>query len=145
MKKVLLSLVLVTGGLLSSSMVSAEPATTQSVKNLMELTGSANLGVQMFEQLIPALKKAAPNEPESFWDDLRTEFNPNDLQNLIIPIYQKHFTEADIQAINDFYQTPAGKKMVKVMPDIMQESFIIGQQWGQKIAQKVITKYQTQQ
>jgi hypothetical protein len=60
-------------------MVSAEPATTQRVKNLMELTGSANFGVQMLDQLIPAMKNAAPNAPESFWNELRTEFNPNDL------------------------------------------------------------------
>jgi len=64
---------------------------------------------------------------------------------LMIPIYQKHFTEAEIQAINDFYQTPAGKKLIKEMPDIMQESFVIGQQWGQDIAQKMVTKYKEQQ
>ena len=63
---------------------------------------------------------------------------------LTIPIYQKHLTQEDIAALNKFYDSPAGKKMIKVQPLIMQESMAVGQAWGQKIAQEVINKYQAE-
>lgn len=90
MKKILLNLALVMGGLLSFTSVNAEPATTQSVKNLMEITGAAKLGVKMIDQMLPVLKKAAPNASESFWNEFRAEIDPTTLQDLVIPIYQKH-------------------------------------------------------
>ena len=36
------------------------------------------------------------------------------------------------------------KKLIKVQPAIMQESMMIGQQWGQNIAREVLEKYKAQ-
>ena len=122
----------------------AEKASTGSVKNLLNKTGSGQMGIQAMNQMLPALKKMAPDAPEKFWQDFMAEVKPNDLVNMVIPIYQKHLTEKEIKAINAFYDTPAGKKLIQVQPYIIQESMAAGQQWGQKIAQKVITKYKSQ-
>jgi len=93
MKKILLNLALVMGGLLSFTSVNAEPATTQSIKNLMEITGAAKLGVKMIDQMLPVLKKAAPNASESFWNEFRAEIDPTTLQDLY-PCYFKMLCQA---------------------------------------------------
>ena len=127
-----------------STEVYAEPASAESVKQLMNKTGAGELGVQAMNQMLPALKNMVPEAPEAFWKDYMAEFNPEDLIEMTVPIYQKYLTEAEVQALNDFYDTPAGKKLIKVQPLIMQESMMAGQQWGQAAAQDVMNKYQTQ-
>ncbi len=122
----------------------ADQANPDLVKALMQKIGAGNVGKQAMEQMIPALKQMVPDAPESFWDDVLAEVNADELENLIIPVYQKHFNDEDIKAINAFYDTPAGQKMIGKMPVIMQESMAIGQQWGQQLAQEVLQKYEEQ-
>lgn len=127
-----------------SSNTFATQASEESVKQLMHKTGAGELGVQAMNQMLPALKQMLPDAPEAFWDDYMAEFNPEDLVEMTVPIYQKYLTEEEVQALNRFYETPAGKKLIKVQPQIMQESMMAGQQWGQAVAQDVMTKYQMQ-
>lgn len=129
---------------LTSISAIAEPASKQSVKMLMERTGAGNMGVQMMNQMLPALKKMVPNAPEKFWTDVLAEMNADQIVEMIIPVYQKHLTEQDITEINAFYNTSAGKKLIRAQPAIMQESMMLGQKWGQETARKVINKYKAQ-
>jgi len=142
MKKFLLCMTFVSVFLLSSASISAQPASPESIKALMQSTGSGDMGVQMISQMLPALKKMRPDAPESFWTSFWSEINADEIENMIIPVYQKYLTEDDIQAINSFYQTPAGKKLIRVQPSIMQETMTIGQQWGKNIAKRFLLKYQ---
>ncbi|WP_427983730.1 DUF2059 domain-containing protein, partial [Agarivorans sp.] len=127
-----------------SALIHAEPARPESIKALMQLSGSGQMGMQMMQQLLPALKRMVPDAPESFWVDVMADVNADEMENMVIPVYQKYLSEADVQAINRFYQTEAGQKLISVQPAIMQESMAIGQQWGQQIARQVLLKYQQQ-
>jgi uncharacterized protein len=40
----------------------------------------------------------------------------------MIPVYQKHLTKADVDAMIAFYSSPSGKKILQEMPSIMAES-----------------------
>ncbi len=135
-----LSLIIVS--IFFSMPVLSEPATSKSIKQLMVKTGAGNMSVQMMNQMIPALRRMIPDAPDKFWKDVMAEVNPDSMENMVIPIYQKHFSEKDIKAINAFYDTPAGKKFIRVQPAIMQESMAVGQQWGKQLARKILDKYQ---
>ncbi len=128
--------------LVSSSF--AKSASRESVLELMNVTGAGQLGVQVMQNMLPQLKQMLPNSPQKFWDDLEGSFNPDELVDLVIPIYQKHFTESDIKAIIKFYKTDIGVKFIKAQPAIVNESSLAGQQWGQKIAQDILIKYNEQ-
>jgi len=144
MTKFLRCKVLVAAFLFSSVAANAEPASPESIKALMQSTGSGEMGMQMMNQMLPALKQMIPSAPESFWTDVMSEVDANDIEDMVIPVYQKYLTEEDIQAVNSFYQTEAGQKLIRVQPTIMQESMAIGQQWGQNLAKQVLLKYQKQ-
>ena len=47
------------------------------------------------------------------WDEV--------LQSMV-PVYQKHFSKGDIEAIVAFYSAPAGQKLLREMPAMMAES-----------------------
>lgn len=122
----------------------AEKASSESIRVLMNKTGSGELGVIVMNQMLPALKRMVPEAPEEFWQDFMAEVSPDELVNMVIPVYQKHLSQADVDAINEFYDTEAGRKLIKSMPAIAQESMAVGQKWGQDIAEKVIGRYKAQ-
>jgi hypothetical protein len=110
----------------------------------MVKTGAGDMSMQMMNQMLPALKQMIPDAPDKFWQDFMSQVNGNDIINMTVPIYQKYLSQEDINAINAFYDSPAGKKMIKVQPNIVQESMAAGQAWGQQIALDVMEKYKAQ-
>src|ERR1700689_5176975 len=55
-------------------------------------------------------------------DEMVKNFPVDEMLEAIIPVYQKHFTKGDMDALVAFYSSPTGEKMVKEMPAIMSES-----------------------
>ena len=117
-------------------------ASVASVKELMDKTGTGEMAVQAMNQMLPVIKQMVPNASDEFWAEFMKEVNPDDLVEMIIPIYQRHFSQEDIDAVNAFYDTQAGKNFISSQPLIMQESMMVGQAWSQAIVQKVIAKAQ---
>lgn len=129
--------------LIISTSAFGEVASAESVRKLMIKTGAGDMSMQMMNQMLPALKQMIPDAPEQFWQDIMADVNADEIINMTVPIYQKHLSQADINAINDFYDSPAGKRLIQVQPVIMRESIVMGQAWGQKLAQDVMQKYQS--
>ncbi len=127
MKKLLITLT-VTGLM---SFAHAEQASEASVLKLLKISGSDAMATQMQAQLKPM----APNAPESFWQE-KTE----ELLGLMVPAYQKHLEQADVDAVIAFYETPAGKRFVAAQPKILQDSMPIVQKWGAELAQELMGK-----
>jgi hypothetical protein len=100
--------------------------------------------MQMMNTLLPNLQRMAPQVPASFWQEFAKEIDPNELVAIVVPIYQRHFTEREIQEMIRFYKTPTGQKFTRELPLVTQESVAAGQQWGQQIAQRAIAKLQAQ-
>lgn len=112
------------------------------IRTLLNITGAGEQGVQAMKMMIGNFKKSMPQVPEKFWTEFMKEVKPGDLVEMIIPIYEKHFTEADIKAIIAFYNTPVGKKFIMKQPVIQQESFKVGSAWGRKLGMRVAAKLQ---
>lgn len=124
----------------SAHIATAEPATKESVTELMEITGAAKIGKMFTDQLKPMFRQAAKNIPDAEFDDLFSEMNPEEVLELTIPVYQKHFTESDVQGLLKFYKTPVGQKFIKLTPTVTKESMAIGEKWGRTKAIEVLGK-----
>ncbi len=96
----------------------------ENIKNLLELTGAGKMGVQAVENMLTSFKTSYKEVPEEFWIDFKKELNPAALVNLMIPIYDKYYTEDDIKQLTDFYQTPIGKKVISSTPLIIERTGI---------------------
>ena len=117
-----------------------QPDKIADIRQLIHMTGEGELGVQIMQQMITQYKQTMPDVPARFWDRFMQEVNPNDLTELVVPIYDRHFTHDDIKGLLKFYQTPLGQKLIAKLPAISQEAFAAGQQWGQALGEKVIQK-----
>jgi|GEM_PF-892443 len=58
-----------------------------------------------------------------------------DLEKEVARVYAKHFTEAELNDIAKFYNSPAGKKLLKEGPNAMAESVGAFEIWRQGVAQ----------
>lgn len=142
--KTLLFTAVTTVAVLFCQIASAEPATEKTIRALLETTGSGSLGKQMIQQMLPAMKKMAPNAPEDFWTEFMKEINPDDIIAMTIPVYQKNFTEEDLLETIAFYKSPVGQRLIAKLPIVLQESTLVGQQWGQELAKRTIERAQKQ-
>jgi len=114
-----------------------------SLTKLIQVSGSEAAYKGVLDQMVSMFKQQQSNVPKEFWDEFTIEVNKNaidQLVNLVLPIYQKHLTEADLLGVIAFYETPAGKKFAEKTPLITQESMLAGQEWGKQIGQKVVDR-----
>ena len=115
-------------------------AKMQDIRKLMNLTGGGDIGKQVIEQMLETFKQSNPDIPASFWDEFMKEVDPNQLIELNVPIYDKHLSHEDIKGIIAFYESPVGKKFIQALPQIVQESYAAGQQWGYSVGTKLREK-----
>ncbi len=71
-------------------------------------------------------RKMAMKVMSSVAKDMREIYNDpqvaQEMENIMAQLYGKYFTLSEIKAITAFYKSPAGKKAMNVMPQMMQEA-----------------------
>ncbi|MBV9199846.1 MAG: DUF2059 domain-containing protein [Alphaproteobacteria bacterium] len=117
------------------------------IQVLMQETGmlaNMNRTVElMLPQVIGNLKKINSNIPQAAWDDFARigaeEFKKSlaELEEPVITIFDKNFTDDEIKQLTAFYKTPLGQKVVTQMPVVMQQSAQLGQIWGTQVGGRV--------
>lgn len=121
------------------------PDKEAAIRELMAVTGAGKLGQQVTTQLMTSLKATMPQLPEAFWTNFAKEVNPEEMVNMVVPIYAAHFSTEEVRQLTAFYRTPLGQKVTAEMPRVMQESMAAGQQWGARIGQRAYEEATKQQ
>ena len=55
-------------------------------------------------------------------DEYLTTFPWAEMLDAMVPVYQKHFTKNDVDALVAFYSTPTGQKLIRELPEITAEA-----------------------
>lgn len=131
-----------------------DPAKEADIRRMIDIMGGKKLMeqmmTQMFEQLKPEIMKIVPpgergqKIADAFAQKFQARFKTADLLELTIPIYDKYFSDEDIQGLIQFYQSPLGQRFVKVMPQTSAESASVGIRWGQKNFQEIWRELQAE-
>ena len=109
-------------------------------KELIRITGTVKISMQVMNNMIASFKKQLPSVPSDFWDEYAKEIDANELVDLIAPIYTKYFSDEELLSLIEFYKTPLGQKVVDKLPLISQDSYKAGEEWGQRISEKIISR-----
>jgi len=101
---------------------------TMHIRDQMRLVMDS-VAKQQSEMVREGLKKRAPQMTEQdlarldqFTSDVLKDFPVDGMLDDMIPVYQKHLNKADVDAMNAFYQSPTGQKMLREMPAMTAES-----------------------
>jgi hypothetical protein len=116
-----------------------DPATAETVRRLLELTGAGRLAIQTMETMLSAQRQAMPQVPAVFWDVFMAHARRDipQLVDSLVPVYAAHFTLAQLQELVRFYESPLGRRLAEMQPLIAQESMQVGQRWGALIGAQV--------
>jgi hypothetical protein len=136
----------------TDSATKADPATKEDVQKMfdvMQARRNAEAMLNNLKQQIPSMisssfAKQLPNataeqktQMDAFIKEMVQKIYSNmpfeELLQAQIPVYQRHFTRAEIQQMTQFYSSPVGQKFLTEMPTVvsesMQASYPIVQRW----------------
>jgi uncharacterized protein len=142
MRKTLLALILIVFcGVPAFSQQQLDAATKEDVEQLMQLTGVreriqqmwASMAQQSTTTAVDAYRDKHPNADPlelrkvaegtaQYMQDVISAFSVDELLDAIVPLYQQHFTHADLVTIIDFYKSATGQKFITESPALMSES-----------------------
>jgi hypothetical protein len=120
----------------------AKPPSEAQVRQLMEVFGVGRMLSQMNTQMAAMMQQQLPCVPASYWQGFIDANGVRELTERMVPIYQRHFSAADIQGLLKFYRSPLGKKVITEMPATMSEGMQLGQDWGRERAQAMLADLQ---
>lgn len=136
--------------LLFSLQAQAEPATRATIEKFLQVTEAANMMDQAYQnmdqmtaQMLASSGLDVAKDPQVQKDMqemnalVRAEMSWDKLEEPLIALYGNVFSEAELQDIIEFYQSPAGQKMLKRQPELIQGTMVMMQQQMQNLMPKI--------
>ena len=148
LKAILCSLVfaLLLINLAEAGVKTINPEKKVDIRKLIELTGLEEVVIlsadSVVDKIFPILKKAIAKDNPAVTKAVlaimktttislvKTQISsPGGLVDRVIPIYDMHYTHNEIRALIKFYESPLGKKMASIRPEITREGIVVAEQW----------------
>lgn len=120
----------------------ANKPTNAQIDQLMKYTGGYNLPAKLSANLMEQFKSSVPNVPNSYWQGIAAyiEDNQKALETETYAIYSDLFTADEVTAINQFYGSDAGQKLLASMATISQKVQQINTIWTQAVVSRIEKK-----
>jgi uncharacterized protein len=125
-----------------------DPAKDADIRSLMELLGVRDAlqeaTAKSTEQYRDSLLATVPDNDRgqafinAFMDSYQKKFNPDDMTDGLVAIYDKHFTEDEIKGLLQFYGSALGQKYAVEMPKVSAESGSAGHAISLRVAREVM-------
>lgn len=101
---------------------SSAPASKQLVLRYLDDSGTTNSIDLMFKQMIE-------QSPADRAVKIREVYDLDEIQEILVPIYVKYFSEDDLRKLIHFYNSPVAKKVQSIGPNLTKDTL------------EVVTKY----
>jgi uncharacterized protein len=95
------------------------PHIMQTLKPLV--TKGNPLAERDFDALMPTMMNVMNTHLETYLE-------------MVAPIYARHFSADEIRQVTNFYRSPTGQKFLQKQPQLLQETFALGNKFGEALA-----------
>jgi uncharacterized protein len=127
----------ISAGAQTTVSVAPDTASKEDVRKLFDVMASREQMKQMMQQVFAQmrtlnrdeLKKRHPDVSEEDLarmdrqsEDLLKNFPLDEMLSDMVPVYQRHFTKSEIDALIAFYSSPPGQKFLHEMPAVTAET-----------------------
>jgi hypothetical protein len=117
--------------------IAPDAASKEDVKKLFDVMASREQISQMMQQLFAQMRSLSREQVKKRHPDVTEEdlarmdresadliknFPLDEMLSDMIPVYQRHFTKSEIEALIAFYASPAGQKFLHEMPAVTAET-----------------------
>lgn len=130
----------------SAQQTAADPARLTAARDLFRAMGSESQMKVAIETMTTGLanivkqqRPGAASVIDDVFRKLKEKFlaRTTEVSDMVAPLWAEKFTADELRDIARFFQSPIGKKLVEVQPELMQRSMQMGMAWGQRIGQEV--------
>ena len=120
-----------------------DPAKEKAIRHLLDVTDTSKIGDHLSGaismQVRSAMSRTLPDERlQKFMVDFDRKFHArlpsSQVTDRVVPIYAQYFSMEDIQGLIQFYESPLGQRVVKTLPEVVQESQTAGIKLEQQAA-----------
>jgi hypothetical protein len=105
---------------------------------------SMEIAEQMVRERMPNITPEQKKQFSDMVDDvMRQSLGAEAIQEMLaatIPVYQRHLTKSDLDAMVAFYSSPVGQKILHEQPAMVQESMVASAGIQQRIARSMFQK-----
>ncbi|HZI57398.1 MAG TPA: DUF2059 domain-containing protein, partial [Verrucomicrobiae bacterium] len=105
---------------------------------------SMEVAEQMIQEKMPDATPEQKKKLREMMDEvMRESLGPaaiNEMLEATVPVYQRHLTKADMDAMVAFYSSPVGQKILHEQPTMIQESMEASAGIQQRIARSMFQK-----
>ncbi len=125
-----------------------DPTKEADIRQLMDVTGVNGLGEQLMNagiaQFRANLTEAQPDNPrakqfaDAFAARFQKHFDPHSVTETVVPIYDKYLSNEDLKTLLEYYKSPFGQRMLKILPEVARDSQLAGYTLGQKAAEEAM-------
>jgi hypothetical protein len=150
MRRLLLALFIV----IAANQANAEPASAESVQQLLKLTKAEAILDSMYstmerimqqsmqqatagKSITPEQQRIMETVPGRMFSIMRSELTWDKLEPEYVRLYTETFDQSEIDGLIAFYQSPAGQAFIDKMPALMQKSMAIAQVHMQAVAPRI--------
>ena len=109
------------------------------IRRMLALTGGDKVADQLFDVMTASMRSSAPGADE-FLDELKTEMGGGKLMDIMAGIYDKYLTDEDVKGIIQFYESPAGRKMIETTPKIVADTMAEASEISRRVMERVKAK-----
>lgn len=123
-----------------------DPSKIKNIKKLIHLIRLEEVVMlaaeDTLERFFPILKKATAQNNQTVSETVfailkssslsmvKRQISAKDgLIDRVVPLYDKHYTQNEIRTLIQFYETPLGKKVTALRPQIAQEGMVVAEEW----------------
>lgn len=105
-------------------------AKREKIRELLTLMKTTATMEQTLATMMTSFSQMNPSVPEWRWQALFEDVDYNELIEIIVDIYDRHFTIEDVEGLLAFYRSDLGQKLIANQPVIVEESMQAGMEWG---------------
>jgi uncharacterized protein len=109
------------------------------IRQVIAAARAADQAVLTMEAGLPAQRASNPRIPAVFWDRFadRVRTRRAEFVELLVPIYDRRFSPAELRDLLALYQSPLGLRLLEVQPDLTRDAMMAGQTWGMRLGAEI--------
>jgi hypothetical protein len=124
-----------------------DPAKETAIRHLMDITNTSKLGDNMAQYISNQVRQYMsrsldPTTLPKFMDSFNQKFfqsaSSKNVTDAMVPIYDHAFSKQEIDGLVQFYESPLGQHVVKVLPQVLQQSQDAAAKMDQEAALNVL-------
>lgn len=112
-------------------------------RKLLEVTGAARTGKLLLDDILETLGKMQ-GLPAVLIERLKQNARADDLIDLLVPVYLKHYERPLMIAAIRFYDSEPGRALIALEPALLADAGEVGGSWGKAFAEKTLRELQAE-